>query len=258
MSRQFLVINHSSTLRKIIHTQIRANLDDAVVLEAEQTDEALRMIQNRQCHMALFLWDEMLPQDPEIFEKLANLPEDQRVPTLVMTTGACPETFDLLKKAGINEHLPFPCPPAELAETLNRVCNPVTLRRDKRHAFPQANFLLEQRGYAFEGTLINTSLGGLLGEMPYSENFNWSLPATASINLTVEGDSYIAPHLYCAVVQVTVIRRYPDFSPKILRISFKFLQIPETSRQTLERAFERAEAVQPPEQSLQAEKIAAT
>jgi hypothetical protein len=93
--------------------------------------------------------------------------------------------------------------------------------------------------------------------MPYSDDFNWSLPATASINLTVDGDSYIAPHLYCAVVQVTVIRRYPDFSPKMLRISFNFLQIPEASRQTLERAFERAEAVQVPGEPPYADKVAA-
>jgi hypothetical protein len=32
----------------------------------------------------------------------------------------------------------------------------------------------------------------------------------------------------------------------MLRISFNFLQIPETSRQTLEQAFERAEAAQDP------------
>ncbi|MDY6847686.1 MAG: hypothetical protein SV239_00940 [Thermodesulfobacteriota bacterium] len=246
MSRQFLVINHSSTLRKIVRTQIRANLNDAVVLEAEQADEALRMIRDRQCHMALFLWDQALPQDPELLQKLAELPEDQRVPTLVMTTDVRGETLDRFRQAGINEHLPFPCLSETLAETLNRICNPVSLRRDKRYAFSHANFLLEQRGHAFEGTLVNASLGGLLGEMPYSDNFNWSLPATASINLAVDGDSYIAPHLYCAVVQVSVIRRYPDFSPKMLRISFNFLQIPETSRQTLEQAFERAEAAQDP------------
>jgi DNA-binding NarL/FixJ family response regulator len=102
MSRQFLVINHSSTLRKIVRTQIRANLNDAVVLEAEQADEALRMIRDRQCHMALFLWDQALPQDPELLQKLAELPEDQRVPTLVMTTDVRGETLDRFRQVSMN------------------------------------------------------------------------------------------------------------------------------------------------------------
>ncbi len=239
MSRKFVIVNHSATLRKIIRAKIRANIDDAVVYEAESSERALLLIRDQQCHLALYIWDGSDRTALEFFHQLQQLPESLRVPFLLLTTDGSDKTVGRIAAAGIRETLTLPCPSLQLAETLNRVCNPVTLRRDKRYAFQDTLFLLEQRGHALEGSVINASLGGMLCEIPYSDRFNWSLPATASINFCIEGETVIAPHLYSVVVQITVTRRHPDFSPKLLRVAFKFLQVPEESRRALEQVFER-------------------
>ncbi|KIH78021.1 Response regulator receiver domain-containing protein [Geoalkalibacter ferrihydriticus] len=244
MSRKFIVIHHSPALRKIIGAKIRANLDDVQVLEAENSERGLSLVQDHRCHLVIYLWDGCDPGGFALHDKLRDLPNGQRVPFLLLTTSDNEDNFKQIEIAGVQEHLLLPCPSQQFAETLNRVCNPVTLRRDKRYAVQDTIFLLEQRGHALQGNVINASLGGMLCEVPFSESFNWSLPAAASINFFVDGHNIVAPHLYSTVVQLTVTHRHPDFSPRKLRIAFRFLQVPDESRQALQEVFSKVEELE--------------
>ncbi|WP_305044282.1 PilZ domain-containing protein [Geoalkalibacter sp.] len=244
MSRKFIIIDHSPALRKIIGAKIRANLDDVQVLEAETPERGLALLQDHRCHLIIHLWDGFDVHALSLFDKLREMPADRQIPFLLLTSNESEESLRLIAEKGIPEHLLLPCPSRQFAETLNRVCNPVSLRRDKRYAVQDTIFLLEQRGHALQGNVINASLGGMLCELPFSENFNWSLPASASINFFVDGKNFVAPHLYSSVVQLTVTHRHPDFSPRKLRVSFRFLQIPEESRLALQQVFSLMEAME--------------
>ncbi|WP_429886378.1 response regulator [Geoalkalibacter halelectricus] len=241
MSRKFVIIDHSPALRKIIGAKIRANLDDVQILEADNPESGLSLIQDHRCHLVIYLWDGIDSRGFSLHAKLSQLPSDQRVPFLLLTTSDTAGNLRQIEEAGIEEYLLLPCPSRQFAETLNRVCNPVSLRRDKRYAVQDTIFLLEQRGHALQGNVINASLGGMLCEIPFSEAFNWSLPASASINFFINGKNIVAPHLYSTVVQLTVTHRHPDFSPRKLRISFRFLQVPDETRKSLEEVFSKAE-----------------
>lgn len=244
MSRKFIIIDRSPALRKIIGAKIRANLDDVQLLEAETPERGLALMQDHRCHLVIYLWDGFDVHGLALYDKLRDLPADRQIPFLLLTTSEGEETLRLIEEKAIPEHLILPCPSRQFAETLNRVCNPVTLRRDKRYAVQDTIFLLEQRGHALQGNVINASLGGMLCELPFSENFNWSLPASASINFFVDGKNIVAPHLYSTVVQLTVTHRHPDFSPRKLRVSFRFLQIPEESHLALNQVFSQLEMME--------------
>lgn len=244
MSRKIIMIDRSPTLRKIIAAKIRAAIGDAVVLEADCPEKALHLLKDNRCNLMIYLWDGMETQGFLLFETLQKLPVDQQVPFLLLTTSDHPDALQHIQQAGIHDYLILPCPPRFFAETLHRVCNPFALRRDWRYSVQDSLFLLEQRGNALQGNVINVSFGGMLCEMPFSEQFNWALPATASINFSLEGKNLVAPHLYSIVVHLAVIHRHADFSPRKLRIAFRFLQVPQESRRVMDDVFSRTEELE--------------
>lgn len=244
MSRKIILIDRSPTLRKIIAAKIRAAIGDAVVLEADGPEKALYLLKDNRCNLAIYLWDGIETQGFLLYETLQKLPVDQQVPFLLLTTSDHPDALQQIQQAGIHDYLILPCPPRFFAETLHRVCSPFALRRDWRYSLQDSLFLLEQRGNALQGNVINVSFGGMLCEMPFSEQFNWALPATASINFTLEGKNLVAPHLYSIVVHLAVVHRHADFSPRKLRIAFRFLQVPEATRRIMEEVFATTEKLE--------------
>jgi CheY-like chemotaxis protein len=244
MSRKIILIDRSPTLGKIIAAKIRAHIGDAVILEANCSEKALHLIKEHRCNLIVYLWDGFEFQGFMLFETLQRLPPEQQVPFLLLTTSDHQETILQIEKIGISDYLSLPCPPQLFAETLHRVCNPFALRRDRRYAVQDTLFLLEQRGAALQGSVINVSLGGMLCELPYSDQFNWALPATASINFSFRGKNTVAPHLYSVVVHLAVIHRHADFSPRKLRIAFRFLQVPLESRRVMEDVFSQTEELE--------------
>lgn len=242
MPRRILIIDKSSSLRKIIRTSILTNISDAEVIEASNSDEALRKLEEQECHLAFFSWETSSESWPGFFSKVNKIPRKRPVPFVLLTSGTGKKYMPEVKDLGIENHLLIPCTTESLTEIINRVCNPVLLRTTTRYSTNDATATLSSGDKIFQAELVNISKGGLLCDMNFSLDFKWAVPAMISINFLLEGERYFVTDLYSAPVRLSVIASNPDYSIKRIRAAYRFVHISQDNQEVMEMVMALLEA----------------
>ena len=224
MVRKILVVDESATMRRIICAMILSNINDAVVDEVANKDEALAWLGQRDCHLILCSLDVVDFLGFELFRELRQ--EGRDIP-FVMLFGKQEKYLKMAKQHGLEEYLVMPCSAKVLTDTINRVCSPVSLRRWQRYSAPGTRAVIEQGPLLLAAEVVNISEGGVLCEFDSQPVLNLAAPVMMAVTFVMEGREFVAAGLYSLMGNIKVVERYSDLTPKRYRAGFVFVAAAE-------------------------------
>jgi len=242
MIRKILLIDDTDCMRKILQQKIMANLNDIEIVEVKDTAEAAETLTQKTCHLIILSWHPKVTGASPFLSRLRASLQNGHIPILLLSADREEKQIQSLLEAGANECLYHPTSARILAETINRICNPVNLRQSERYSFSTANVSLEQKRHYFDGKLINISLGGLLCEMDWQDEFDCGSPMMLRVEITLGGERIVVKDLYSRIVNLRLIEANSDHTFRRVRAAFAFLQVSTEAREGLEKAFRLSEA----------------
>ncbi len=242
MVRRIVVVNHSAVMRKIVRTKIEANINDALVFEARNGSEVLDLVRSDGAHLVLYGTENPGESASRVMKSVHELSPGKPVPFLLLATGEEEEEVKEAIQAGAAGCLVIPCSAQDLAETIDRVCNPVALRRAKRYSVADTTVQVFQKSARFEAELVNVSLGGCLCQFEVGSGYLWSEPAMLSISFNAGGENVEVEGLHGYPVLLNVIESNPDFTPRRIRIAYSFLNPSDSAQQGLNHVFSLVDA----------------
>jgi hypothetical protein len=211
---------------------ILANVDDAEVIEVADAWAAKDKINQDEIHIILYSWEISDSEGLNLFlkhrEQLAG-----KYPALVLLTSQNQEKHIKKNLEKDTEYIIIPCSSEELAVRINRLCNPLTLRSNKRYSLDSSTVILQQKNFQFPGVLINISSGGLLCEFDFNESYTWIQPLNIQAKISLGNKIITITDLYSRLVRLLVSEINPDFTPKKLRTAFEFIQTPSKENKNL-------------------------
>lgn len=239
MARNILIVDRSASMRRILAAMVLGNVNDAVLSQASDYEEAAKVVKEQGCHVLISTWESSDAKALAFFQTIQGKTADrQGIPVVALV--AKEQAGKLEKAAGV-EQLLMPCSAEALAAAINRACNPVRLRQSKRYSLPETTAILEQGDAQATATVINISSGGLLCELDYPGHLNCAMPVMVSVVFNLQGEELKAPEILSAFTGMKVIGRNPDHSPKRIRLAFYFITVPRAAATALARVFVHAE-----------------
>ncbi len=239
MARHIMLVEKSLTMRKILQNMILANIGDAIVHEAWSTEEALEQLDKIECNLVLFHIDESTTDWKKLIEKATK--GKKKIPVVALSSTVEGQHIQEAKTAGAQEFLALPCSPEDLVDTINRACNPMKMRFAKRYNIADTTVKIEQGRHVFEAQVVNISQGGLLCDFQFYSDFRFANPAMITLNFLLEGEKICIPGFYSVVSRLSVDESNADFSPRTLRIAYRFINVIQENQSRLEEVFLRAE-----------------
>ncbi len=237
MARNLIIMDSSASMRRIIRTMIQATVNDAVVSEARDAEEARGLIEDAHYHLVIFSRESSDKKWLEFAQKRLALPEGQRTNFILFTSSKKQDYFEEIKRYGIEEYFTIPCAANDLGELITRICTPFSLRKARRYSVPDAIASLEQGSNSFAAEVINFSEGGVLCELDAPAQLNWFMPAMISMEFNLDGATLKVAGLYSVARRLMVVEANPDYSPRRIRLAYRFISVPEESKKQLAQVF---------------------
>lgn len=237
MARNIIIMDSSASMRRIIRTMIQATVNDAVVSEALNVEEAEGLLADAHYHLVIFSKESSDKNWLEFAQKQLALPEGQKTNFIAFSSSTKQDYIDELKRHGLTEYLTIPCAPNTLGERITRLCTPFSMRKTRRYSIPDAVASLEQGSNSFPAEVVNFSEGGVLCELDAPAVFNWFMPAMINMEFYIDGATLKVAGLYSVVRRLLVVDANPDYSPRTIRLACRFISIPEESKKQLVEVF---------------------
>jgi DNA-binding NarL/FixJ family response regulator len=241
MARKILIVDSSSTMRKIIGSMIMANLSDVRIAEAKNAYEAWDQLKANDFQLMLFSWEPSGATWLNFFLQLKKRPIEQQTGSILLTSDATRPYVKEAKSAGITETLIIPCAKFELTNAINRVCNPMGLRQSNRYSLPDTTALLQQEGRNYHASVVNISKGGLFCEFEYLEDYKLTAPVTITVTFQLNGKQSVVKGLYSILTRYCVLDTHTDHSPNRIRMAYRFTKVPPAMQDVFEKVFEFAD-----------------
>jgi CheY-like chemotaxis protein len=241
MARNILIVDSSPVMRKIISGMVQANFDDSSVFEADDAVNASLVMERRVVDLILYTWEKYNNEALEFFEDLQRMPKKRKTPFLLLVGSNNPEQLKPAIDIGIINFLVVPCEPCTLTEKISSACNPVRMRADKRYSLPGSTALLEQGVSCFSSSVGNISSGGMLCDFAFNDTFKIEEPVMVTLNFTIGNEEYSATGLYSVLVNYNVADSNDDFTPKNVRLAFRFVNVPPETEIIMSKVFAVAE-----------------
>ena len=237
MARNIIIMDSSASMRRIIRTMIQATVNDAIISEAHDAEEAQGLIEDAHYHLVIFSKESSGKKWLEFARKRLALPDGQRTNFILFTSSKKQDYFEEIKRYGIQEHIIIPCSPDALGELITRICTHFAMRTTRRYSVHDASASLEQGGNSFPAEVINFSEGGLLCELDAPAQLNWFMPAMLSMEFNIEGATLKVAGLYSVARRLMVVGANTDYSPSRIRLAYRFINVPEESKKQLTQVF---------------------
>jgi len=246
MPRKILIVDQSASIRRILRTMILANINDADVTEAEDSRAATALIATESQHIVLFSWESSNKQWFKFIKQTKSDPDNHRLSFIVFTASPDDERYEMARRAGVGYRLVTPCTPETLTELINQACNPALLRDTRRYNVPHSIATLAQGVASLDATIINISMGGMLCEIPLTDELDWTVPLLATITFPAgdQGGPLTAANLFSVISSFFVQKRNSDYTPKTIRISMRFLNLPPEAETMLNIVFSQADTLE--------------
>lgn len=238
MARNIIIMDSSASMRRIIRTMIQATVNDAVVSEAVDVEEAEGLLADAHYHLVIFSKESSDQKWLEFAQKQLALPEGRRTNFIPFSSTKKQDYIEELKRHGLKEYLTIPCAPNTLGELITKLCTPFSMRKTRRYSFPDAIASLEQGSNSFPAEVVNFSEGGVLCELDAPALFNWSMPVMINMEFCLDGVTLEIPGLYSVARRLMVVDANPDYSPRTIRLACRFISIPEESKHQLGVVFQ--------------------
>lgn len=242
MARNIIILDSSSSMRRIIKTMIRATVTDAVVSEASDSQEAMGLFATCHFHVALFSKESVEQEWLEFAKEMSSGKGGQRSDFVLFTSNNDEGYIEEIKQYHIVESVIIPCSANELGELITRICNPFVMRTTRRYSAPNTVVHISQGSTNLSAEVINFSLGGMLCEFDMPEGYNWAAPAISNLEFDLEGFQLTSPGLCSVLSSLMVVDSNPDCSPKRIRFACRFVDISEEAKANLSLIFAKIEA----------------
>jgi len=233
VARHIIIMDSSASMRRIIRAMIQTTVNDAVVSEAYDAEEAQGLIEDGHYHLVIFSKESSDKKWLEFARKRLALPEGQKTHFIPFSSSTKQDYIQELKRYGIEEYLAIPCEPDALGALITRICTPFAMRKTRRYSVPDTIANLEQVSNSFPAEIINFSEGGLLCELDAPALFNWVMPAMINMEFNLDGATLKVAGLYSVARRLMVVESNPDYSPRRIRLACRFISIPEESKKQL-------------------------
>ncbi|MFH1019547.1 MAG: PilZ domain-containing protein [Pseudomonadota bacterium] len=237
MARNIIIMDSSASMRRIIRTMIQATINDAVVSEVQDAEEAQGLIEDAHYHLVLFSRESSNKQWLEFAQKRLSLPEAQRTNFAMFTSSKKQDYLAELKRHGIEEYFIIPCAPNDIGKIITRLCTHFAMRKARRYSVPDTIATLAQGSNGFPAEVINFSGGGMLCELDAPAQLHWFMPVMVSMEFNLDGVALKIPGLYSVARRLMVVEANPDYSPRRIRLACRFISIPEESKNQLAQVF---------------------
>ena len=237
MARNIIIMDSSASMRRIIRTMIQATVNDAVISEVHDAEEAQEFIEDGHYHLVIFSKESSDKKWLEFAGKRLSLAEGQRTNFILFTSSKKQDYFEEIKRYGIQEHIIIPCLPDALGEMIKRICTHFAMRTTRRYSIHDAGASLEQGGNSFPVEVVNFSEGGLLCELDTPAQLNWFMPAMINLEFNLEDATLKIAGLFSVARRLMVVEANTDYSPRRIRLAYRFISVPEESKKQLAQVF---------------------
>ncbi len=241
MARNIIIMDSSASMRRIIRTMIQATVNDAVVSEAQDAEEAQGLIEDAHYHLVIFSRGSSDKKWLEFAQKRIALSEGQRTNFILFTSSKKQDYLEELKRYGIQEHIIIPCSPNDLGELITTTCTHFAMRATRRYSVPDSIASLAQGSNNFPAEVVNFSEGGVLCELDAPAQLHWCMPAMISMEFNLDGATLKVAGLYSVARRLMVVESNPDYSPRRIRLACRFITVPEESKKQLAQVFSMIE-----------------
>lgn len=241
MAREVMIVDSSASMRRIFRAMILANVDDTEVTESQNVNDAMEKLKRQRFHAVLFSRESSNEEWLNFIKRTGDGSEKTKTVFVLFTSNKQSGFIEEAKSYGVADHLIIPCADHALADIMTKVYNPFDMRASRRYNIPDTVAILEQGGESFQAEVINFSEGGMLCGMDFSEKYAWPAPVMATLNFSIGGKKETVKDLYSISARLVVTESNPDFTPKRLRVAFRFEIVPEESRNILEKVFAHVE-----------------
>ena len=237
MARNIIIMDSSASMRRIIRTMIQATVNDAVVSEAQDAEEAQGLIEDAHYHLVIFSRESSDKKWLEFAQKRLALPEAQKTNFILFTSSKKQDYFEEIKRYGIQEHIIIPCAPNALGELIIRTCTHFSMRATRRYSAHDTCAILDQGSNSFPAEVINFSEGGVLCELDAPAQLHWFMPAMIRMEFNLDGVTLKVAGLYSVARRLSVVDSNSDYSPKRIRLACRFISVSEESKNQLAQVF---------------------
>lgn len=236
-----MILDSSNSMRRIIKTMIQATVNDAVVSEASDSQEAMDLFAAGHYHVALFSRESSDQKWLDFAKEQSGKPEAQRSNFVLFTSSKKEDFLEEIKQYGIEESVIIPCSANDLGQLITRICHPFVMRTARRYSAPNTVVHMSQGSNSLSAEVINFSEGGMLCELDAPDGYNWAAPLMSKLEFNLDGTVLVASGLYSVLSRLMVVESNPDFSPKRIRLACRFVNVGEKTKAELVRVFENIE-----------------
>ncbi|MFZ5775590.1 MAG: PilZ domain-containing protein [Thermodesulfobacteriota bacterium] len=241
MARHIMILDRSASMRRILRTVLQATVNDAIVTEAQNVEEAVAKIEEGQFNLVLFSKESVDKEWLDYAQQRLSMPGRQQTHFALLSSSRNDDYLAELKSHGITEHLLIPCSPNSLGELVTRICSPFAMRAARRYSAPNTTAVVSQGANSFKAEVVNFSEGGMLCEFSANGQYNWAAPMMVTLDFDQDGAHTIVPGLYTLLARLMVVESNPDYTPSRVRLACRFLMVPEESKQKLATIFSTIE-----------------
>lgn len=163
--RKLLLIHPGRSTRALIKKYIYAELSDTKIAEADSGQSALAQLMAVRFDVVISAENLADMGLDDFASKLEAIKPGGRAALIVISDSEANQEREDLVLQGFANIVQIRVRPADLIESINRVCDPRKWRKDTRYHIPNTGVVIASYNKEIEAMLINISLGGILVEL---------------------------------------------------------------------------------------------
>lgn len=244
MARKILILDVSASMRRIIRTMILSTVNDAEVDEASSAEKAISQIEEQKHHVVLFTPESSDQTWYDYMRKSRKNAEEKKTTYVVFTSSKKQDYLNQVRQYGVEDLLEIPCTPVVVGEMITRICSPFAMRAVRRYNYPNTSGVIEQSGRSFHAEVVNFSEGGMLCDLSVPEGYDWSSTSVVNLGFSINDTMYNVTGIQSSLSRLQVVESNSDFTPKRVRLAFRFISVPQDSSETLLRVIALVEKME--------------
>lgn len=240
--RNLLVVNSSKAIRGNFKRMILSEMDDVLVFEAANADEAVMQLEKQKFDAVLASKELPGMSGLELFQNREVIAANRDTPYIIISTTHTGENIQEIISAGAKHYMVFPFSPRELAAKIDTVVNVRKWRVYERYSIPSTSISgVLEGGVTFEGDVINISYNGILASIAYSPECCIMLNGPADLTLRFHPNYYTHPleGFHGKLLRLKTEQHQADGSPTRLRAVWHVSEIDVHQKQVLGEVFSK-------------------